>query len=281
VLGFSTVGFFLLYLAFRYSSIFTLGTDVSTRGESYGRALMQLTTGIYLSELCLIGLFGIGTGNTTASIGPLVLMVVLLVATILWHIWLKRKVKKLDDEFASGVGASQASRGMGHQYGEAGRASDPEKARGTSEDDYYKSHSPQSEVPLESNQQTQPYMQKDKLPLGQRIKGFFAPTSAAQQTIQTVWPTIDSPARPYTQQEHDEAYMHPAVVSECPIVWIPRDKYGLSKQEIAASNQTVGKDRLTVTDEEAWFNEKGKIDWRHEDEGDLRRVPIWEQEPIY
>jgi hypothetical protein len=104
VLGFSTVGFFLLYLAFRYSSIFTLGTDVSTRGESYGRALMQLTTGIYLSELCLIGLFGIGTGNTTASIGPLVLMVVLLVATILWHIWLKRKVKKLDDEFASGVG---------------------------------------------------------------------------------------------------------------------------------------------------------------------------------
>jgi hypothetical protein len=281
VLGFSTVGFFLLYLAFRYSSIFTLGTDVSTRGESYGRALMQLTTGIYLSELCLIGLFGIGTGNTTASIGPLVLMVVLLVATILWHIWLKRKVKKLDDEFAGGVGASQASRGMGHQYGEAGRANDPEKARGTSEDDYYKSHSPQSEVPLESNQQTQPYMQKDKLPLGQRIKGFFAPTSAAQQTIQTVWPTIDSPARPYTQQEHDEAYMHPAVVSECPIVWIPRDKYGLSKQEIAASNQTVGKDRLTVTDEEAWFNEKGKIDWRHEDEGDLRRVPIWEQEPIY
>jgi hypothetical protein len=64
-------------------------------------------------------------------------------------------------------------------------------------------------------------------------------------------------------------------------VWIPRDKYGLSRQEIAASKQAVGKDLLTVTDEEAWFNEKGKIDWRHEDEGDLRRVPIWEQEPVY
>ena len=55
----------------------------------------------------------------------------------------------------------------------------------------------------------------------------------------------------------------------------------MSTREVAASKQTVGKDLLNITDEEAWFNEKGKIDWRHEDEGDLRRVPIWEQEPVY
>lgn len=278
VLGFSTVGFTLLYFAFRYSSIFTLGTDVSTRGESYGRALFQLTTGLYLSELCLIGLFGIGIGNTNISIGPLVLMVVLLVVTILWHIWLKRKVKKLDEEFASGAGASNNA---GHHYGDARRSEDVEKARGLSEDDHYKAQSPMSEDPLEPRVPIQNYTQKDKLPLGQRIKAFFAPTAAAHQTVQTIWPTIGSPIRPYTKEEHDDAYVHPAISTECPIVWIARDKYGLSKQEIAASNQTVGKDLLNVTDEEAWFNEKGKIDWRHEEEGDLRRVPIWEQKPVY
>jgi len=281
VLGFSTVGFLLLYLAFRYNSIFTLGTDVSTRGESYGRALFQLTTGLYLSELCLIGLFGIGIGDTKSTIGPLVLMVVFLVATVLWHIWLKRKIKKLDEEFASSAGASQASKSAGLNYGDARRSDDVEKARGMSEDDHYKASSPHSEVPLEPEAQLQTYTPKDKLPLGQRIKAFFAPTAAANQTIQTIWPTIGSPVRPYSQEEHDEAYIHPAIITECPIVWIPRDKYGLSKQEIAASRHTVGKDLLNVTDEEAWFNEKGKIDWRHEDEGDLRRVPIWEQEPVY
>ena len=85
----------------------------------------------------------------------------------------------------------------------------------------------------------------------------------------------------FVKLEHDEAYIHPAIISEVPIVWIPRDKYGLSRQEVNASKQTVGSNSLTVTDEEAWFTEKGKIEWGHEDEGDLRRVPIWEEEPVY
>jgi len=208
-------------------------------------------------------------------------MVVFLVGTILWHIWLKRKINKLDKEFASGAGASQTSQNAGSHYGEARGSDDVEKARGLSEDDHSKAHSPYSEHPTETHAPTQAYTQKDKLPLGQRIKSFFAPTTAANQTIQTIWPNIGSPVRPYTQEEHDEAYVHPAIITDCPIVWIPRDKYGLSTREVAASKQTVGKDLLNITDEEAWFNEKGKIDWRHEDEGDLRRVPIWEQEPVY
>lgn len=138
-----------------------------------------------------------------------------------------------------------------------------------------------SEAPTEVPSQAQPFAQKQKVPMGQRIRTFFAPTTAAQQTTQSIWSVLSSPVRPYTKQEHDEAYMHPAINSEVPIVWIPRDKYGLSKQEINASSQAVGNESLTVTDEEAWFNEKGKIEWRHEEEGDLKRVPIWEEEPVY
>jgi hypothetical protein len=285
VLGFATVGFVLLYLAFRYNAFFTLGTDVSTQGASYTRALLQMTTGIYISELCLIGLFGIGIGNTLNSIGPLVLMVVFLVATVVWQVWLMRKVHKMEEEY-TGSNNSLAANGNGHQFNN-GRPSDVEKAPGAmrdSEDTYYKkSHSPSDgEIPRkdEDQQQHVPDLQP-KPTMMERIKGFFHPTAAAQNTVQTVWPLLQSPVRPYTQQEHDEAYLHPAIISECPIVWIPRDKYGLSRQEVNASKQTVGSNSLTVTDEEAWFTEKGKIEWRHEDEGDLRRVPIWEEEPVY
>jgi hypothetical protein len=286
VLGFATVGFVLLYLAFRYNAFFTLGTDVSTQGASYTRALLQMTTGIYISELCLIGLFGIGIGNTLNSIGPLVLMVVFLVATVVWQVWLMRKVHKMEEEYTGSNNSSLAANGNGHQFNN-GRPSDVEKAPGAmrdSEDTYYKkSHSPSDgEIPRkdEDQQQHVPDLQP-KPTMMERIKGFFHPTAAAQNTVQTVWPLLQSPVRPYTQQEHDEAYLHPAIISECPIVWIPRDKYGLSRQEVNASKQTVGSNSLTVTDEEAWFTEKGKIEWRHEDEGDLRRVPIWEEEPVY
>ena len=289
VLGFATVGFVLLYLAFRYNALFTLGTDVSTHGASYTRALLQLTTGLYISELCLIGLFGIGIGNTTSSIGPLVLMVVFLVATVLWQIWLMRKIHKMEEESigsndSSLIAANSNANTNGHQYADG--PSDVEKAPAAmrdSEDTYYKkTQSPSSEVPHESQNQNQ--LQADMQPkpsMMQRIKGFFKPTTAARTTVETVWPLLTSPVRPYTQQEHDEAYVHPAIISETPVVWIPRDKYGLSRQEVNASKQTVGSNSLTVTDEEAWFNEKGKIEWRHEDEGDLRRVPIWEEEPVY
>lgn len=88
ILGFATVGFFLLYLAFRYSALFTLGTTVSTRGQSYARAMKQLTVGIYLSEICLIGLFAIGIAESRVSIGPMIMMIIFLVLTILWQIWL-------------------------------------------------------------------------------------------------------------------------------------------------------------------------------------------------
>ena len=287
VLGFATVGFLLLYLAFRYNALFTLGTDVSTQGASYTRALLQLTTGIYISELCLIGLFGIGIGNTTMSIGPLVLMVVFLVATILWQIWLMRKIHKMEEEYIgndSSTSLPANSNSNGHHYADG--PSDAEKATPApmrdSEDTYYKkTHSPSSEVPRESHNNALQADIQPKPSLMQRIKGFFAPNAAAQNTVQTVWPLLNSPIRPYTQQEHDEAYIHPAIISETPVVWIPRDKYGLSRQEVNASKQTVGSNSLNITDEEAWFNEKGKIDWRHEDEGDLRRVPIWEEQPVY
>ena len=80
-MGFATVGIALFYLAYRYNILFVTDNTIDTKGLIYPRALQHLLTGVYLGEICMIGLFGI-----SAAIGPIILMVVALVGTILFHI---------------------------------------------------------------------------------------------------------------------------------------------------------------------------------------------------
>lgn len=89
-LGFSTVGMALFYFAWRYNVLFVTDTGIDTRGLIYPRAIKQLFTGIYLSEICLIGLFG-----ASVAIGPLVLMVVFTIFTVLFHMSLNNALDPL------------------------------------------------------------------------------------------------------------------------------------------------------------------------------------------
>lgn len=89
-LGFSTFGMALFYFAWRYNVLFVTDTGIDTRGLIYPRAIKQLLTGVYLAELCLIGLFG-----ASVAIGPLVLMIVFLVFTVLFHLSLNNAINPL------------------------------------------------------------------------------------------------------------------------------------------------------------------------------------------
>jgi len=93
-LGFAAVGLILLYIVFRYNVFFALDSkDINTQGRNYAMALQQLTTGVYLCELCMIGLFAINVADSRAAIGPLVLMIIALVLTIVFHIIMRRTLK--------------------------------------------------------------------------------------------------------------------------------------------------------------------------------------------
>ncbi|AQZ11490.1 PHM7 (YOL084W) [Zygosaccharomyces parabailii] len=86
VLIFAFVGFALLYLANVYTLSYVQGFTFDTKGLNYPRALFQLFCGLYLAQVCLIGLFIMGK-----AWGPLVLEIVALVGTALAHIWFKRR----------------------------------------------------------------------------------------------------------------------------------------------------------------------------------------------
>lgn len=269
VLGFATVGFFFLYIAFRYNIFFTLGTKVSTHGRSYIRALQQLTVGIYLAEGCLIGLFAIGTAGDPISSAPLVLMVIFLIGTVIWQMQLQQATQKLTvslphDSLAEEYTELHADRpGIVESEAEKGMARDSNIIA------QYQAPRPPTGTP-------QP-------PTGmmERIKAFMFPTkydSAAVLAKHVLSPSLAEPVRPYTERERQEAYMHPAVISECPVIWIPRDTYGLSRQEIIDSRKSVGHEGFKMSDEAAWLDSRGKMRWNHED---ISTAPIYDFPPRY
>lgn len=78
ILGFGAICFYLVYRVYHYNLLYVYSSEVDTRGLLYPHSLMQILTGVYLAEICLIGLFGI-----QAAIGPLIMMLMLVIFTFL------------------------------------------------------------------------------------------------------------------------------------------------------------------------------------------------------
>lgn len=80
ILAFATIGMAFLYFVYRYLVMYVLDTEVDTRGLLYPAALMQLIWGLYIAEICLIGLFSL-----KAAVGPIAMTAALLIVTVLVH----------------------------------------------------------------------------------------------------------------------------------------------------------------------------------------------------
>lgn len=80
---------FLSY-TYRYNIIYVYDSDLDTLGLFYPRALMQLMFGLYVAEICLIGLFAL-----KAAVGPVALMLIFFIFTALVHISLNEAVAPL------------------------------------------------------------------------------------------------------------------------------------------------------------------------------------------
>lgn len=76
----------------------------------------------------------------------------------------------------------------------------------------------------------------------------------------------------YDDVTQDDAYHHPSVKSQPPLLWIPRDSMGVSAQEVRETSKVI-----PVTDEGASLDEKNSIVW---DRDNAKAAPIYE-EPVY
>ena len=262
VLGFSTVGLSLIYVAFRYNFLYTYETNIDTKGAAYQRALSQLITGVYISELCLIGLFAIAAGKNRAAVGPLAIEVVLLAVTILFHVTLRKALTHHEARIAYSDSVATPHQSLEKGVGEVDGAG----------------------LPVEKGAAAG----NDRAPLAQprtsRIPPFIAriinPESNSTVTLST---ELDQyyhrPQQPLADDIAKRAFFNPAVTSPTPVVWIVRDEMGISAREIADTTKAVP--GLVITDDQATFNEKNKVDWKGADEGYAKEAPIFEEKIIY
>lgn len=243
MLFWSTIGMALFYLAYRYNVLYITETAVDTRGLIYPRALKQLMTGVYLAEICMTGLCAV-----SQAFWPLILMVVFLIGTVLFHITVQSALDPLLYNLPRSLMAEEES--LMHQEAAV--------ADGTAEDG--------AVVP--------PAGGKSELRKGNIFTKFFMPWRfATYRHLRKLVPHQEFDLdHLYEEATEENSYHPPSVTDAPPLLWIPEDTAGLSKQEVALTGRVC-----PITDAGCTLDDKNKIVW--DTEG--ARPPIWEEKTPY
>ncbi|KAI1142278.1 DUF221-domain-containing protein [Hypoxylon sp. FL0543] len=252
VLGFATIGLSLFYLAWRYNVFFVTDSTIDTRGLIYPRALKQLFSGVYISELCMIGLFA-----TSVAIGPLVLMIAFLIFTILFHLTINSAIDPLLYNLPRTLGVEAESKEM---------RVDSSRTRNGYQDGI------QDGIP-----EAKKVSSDDTAVAGKKpgfLSKFLKPWKYCDyEAMRKLVPhdAVDT-NNLYTDEIERNAYFPPSVSSGTPLLWIPEDPLGISKQEIQETPPVI-----SITDEGCTLSDKNKLEWDTESV----RPPVWEEKIYY
>jgi len=259
VLFFAGVGLWLFWFAYRYNILFVHDLDIDTKGLVYPRALQQLFVGLYIAEICLIGLFGVKAGNHGA-LGPLILMILLLVFTALYNVALNSALNPLLNYLPKSLEAEERSL----LEIENGVASDGQ--------------SPDGEPSTEKVVATTTAAPSKTLPPAPHKKPNII-TKFLRPDLYTDYATMrrlvprDFANIEYEPEVERDAYYPPAVRAKPMLLWIPRDPAGVSAQEVADTSKVI-----PITDEGCHLDENNKMVW---DEESALTAPIYEPKIYY
>ncbi|KAL2256671.1 hypothetical protein VTK26DRAFT_1320 [Humicola hyalothermophila] len=264
MLGWATIAMFLFYFAWRYNVFFVTDTKIDTRGLIYPKAIKQLFTGLYLAEVCMIGLFG-----ASVSPGPLVLMVVFLVFTVLFHISLNSALDPLLYNLPLTLLAEEEDAAKLLADPEAGAAegpstNDPEKVvelKGDGVVDGIENAAAHARAAGEATGRA-----------GNLLTRFLQPWIYADYAILRNLVPRGAQVDPYPEDVAANAYYPASVRSATPLLWIPSDPAGVSKQEVAHTSKVI-----PITDEGCELDENGKLVWDREE----TRPPVWEEKIFF
>ncbi|KAF4159817.1 hypothetical protein CNMCM6936_009175 [Aspergillus lentulus] len=269
VLGFATIGLYLFYFAYRYNMLYVSNANIDTQGKAYARALQHITVGCYLLVVCLIGLFAIGTAANRMALGPLILMIIFLVFMILYHISLHNALSPLINYLPKNLEAEEQSLissepiKHGDSVGEH-----PDDITATDAGKNGNGSFPDVDA-AEKGLTTAPATSEKKPNL--IVKWFRPDKYDGYWQLRRLVPQAHETTQ-YPPEVERDAYFHPAITSQPPLLWIPRDKLGVSKQEVKHSARVI-----PITDEDAWLDDKNKIHW----DVDKGVPPIFEEKIYY
>lgn len=255
----STIGLGLFYLAYRYNILFVTETTIDTRGLIYPRALKQLFVGVYIAEVCMVGMFIV-----SKAAGPAVLMAAFLIFTILFQITMSRALDPLLYSLPRSLEVEEeaiqrSQQGSELEEGQANNGAGPSNGGGIANG------------------------ARKLLPGGadgvQKQGNFFVKwlkpwLYADYATLRQLVPNENSFGldRQYTDEVERDAYFPPSVTSATPVLWIPADPAGVSKQEVFNTSKVI-----PISDEGCTLDDKNHIVWDTEE----ARPPIWSEKIYY
>ena len=249
VLGFAAIGIYLFYLAYRYNILFVTDSRIDTKGLIYPRALQHILTGVYLAQICMIGLFAI-----SVSIGPLIITIIGLIVSVLFHLAMNSALNPLLYNLPRSL-----------QVEEESFHPDPRVNNGDN------SLPPSNEKILETKLAPAPHKKPNML------TKFLKPHIYADYaTLRRLVPhDLVNPDNLYNEEIESEAYYPPTVKKDTPLLWIPRDNLGISRQEVMDTPRVI-----PITDEGAFMDDDGKVSWEAQN-SEGARPPIWEEKIYY
>ncbi|KAF9884927.1 hypothetical protein FE257_000918 [Aspergillus nanangensis] len=229
ILGFAFIGLYLVYQAYRYNFLFVYDQRIDTKGLVYPRALQHLMVGIYLANVCMIGLFAI-----KGVPGPLVIMALFLLGTILAHISLNDALAPLYDFLPRTLDVEEEAQ--------------------------------------QAKQEAQAASQTAAMRKWEAVWKWFHPNLYRDYAALRRKVRRDHVEIRYSEEEAFNAYYEPCITEPMPKLWIPRDKWGFSQQEIGETPAEI-----PITDEGAHLDEKNKIVWDKYDPN----LPLWQLKILY
>lgn len=325
ILGFGLVTYSLVYMAYLYIFVF-VQKPTEGRGIFYYRAIQQTFVGLYLAEVCLLGLFVV-----SKAWGCVALEGILIGVTIFVHVNLQSAFTPLQsflprDLLRNGDKLEQEYRRrlLEQENENAGDEDDIELTRIDSQNDGVPaSEGKSSTEKLETDHknvstanttssgvlqssssdldcvESATRLDRAKFPnmnVRERVKNptkqvksvgnffakyfrpylFLTPVEIYENLLQS--PNFHRLFEGLTKDEEQTAYENPCVGSESPVVWIPKDPWGLADEQVKILNDH----EITASDQGTWFEvddtkKKSKILYSDS----IKEIPIWDDPPRY
>ena len=243
VLPFVSFAFALYWVAYRYNVLYVYRYDHESGGCFFVAALNQLFTGLYVMEVCLIGHFFV-TGSDEGSptcVPHGIAMIIVLVLTAAYQVFMNRTFRSLmeflpvhGDVYADVLAVSQSEDGGRYDQGERS----DESEMGTP---------PVLKRPGESSRSGRSGHEKDHQATKYQASAKAIERPAVERNGLAFWEIHESADEMLRSYES----------APKAIVWIPRDEYGISTDEIR--NAAEGTDSIRMSDDGAWLDDEGKV----------------------
>jgi len=264
ILIFNMITFSLFWIVYRYNLLFVINFRFDTGGLLFPRAINQLFTGIYVMEVCLIGLFFLvrDAQDRVACAPHAIIMIIATIFTAIFQYMLGKAFGPLltylpitleddaairDQEFANEQDAARKKHLLGHQERGGEDLNNLLEARERAENDG-----------IEMRTMDTPHVNPEAAAASDG-----KPTGGGDMPAVELFQNIADEIEDLTPEERDHlvarAFQHPAIRAKRPVIWIPRDDLGVSDDEIIRTMKLS--DKVWISNEYAGLDSRGRIQY--------------------